>query len=385
MKKRQIITLVIVVVIVGGSIGLMGLFTGMKELPEKKAVAETVKFVKVEKVIYSKIPTEIEGFGRTSSSLPVDMIAEVKGTIAKGNTPLRQGQKFKKGDLLFKIDNTEALLRLKSKKSTFLKKIASVLPDFKIDFPESFNEWQTYFESIDLEKPLPALPQFKDSKEKTYLATKDIFTDFYDIRSEEFNLSKYQIYAPFTGTFAEVNMYPGTFANTGNKVAKIIETNNLELKVAVPVSDIDWLRIGKEISITNESASKKWKGRIQRIGDFVNENTQALDVFVQLFPGQDKVYEGMYLRAVMPGEVIDNGMEIPRNAVFNGAQVYTVKDSLLKVNNITIHKINSETVIFSGIEEGSDIVVEPLINAYNNMKVSIRSEKISVEGVAGNL
>ena len=105
---------------------------------------------------------------------------------------------------------------------------------------------------------------------------------------------------------------------------------------------------------------------------------EALDVFVQLFPGQDKVYEGMYLRAVMPGEVIDNGMEIPRNAVFNGSQVYTVKDSLLKVNNITIHKINSETVIFSGIEEGSDIVVEPLINAYNNMNMSILILIISI-------
>ena len=385
MKTRQIVTVVLVVGIIGGSIGLMGLFSGMKELPKQKSVVESTKQVRTKKVIYSEVATEIEGFGRTSSSLPVDVIAEVKGSIQKGNIPLKQGQKFNKGDLLFKIDDTEAKLRLKSKKSTFMKKIATILPDFKMDFPESFDAWQQYFESLDLEKPLKELPPHKNNKEKTYLATKDIFTDFYDIRSEEFNLSKHHVYAPFSGTITEVSLYPGTFVNTGNKVANIIETNNLELKVAVPVEDIDWINIGKTIDITNKNATKQWKGKVQRIGDFVNENTQAIDVFVQLYPGQEKVYEGMYLKAEMPGETISEGMEIPRNAIFNNSQVYTVKDSLLKVQNVTIHKINAETVVFSGLEEGSEVVVEPLINAYNNMKVSIIREKINVENAVSAL
>lgn len=385
MKTRQIVTVVLVVGIIGGSIGLMGLFSGMKELPKQKPVVENTKQVRTQKVIYSEVATEIEGFGRTSSSLPVDVIAEVKGSIQKGNIPLKEGQKFNKGDLLLKIDDTEARLRLKSKKSTFMKKIATILPDFKMDFPESFEAWQQYFENIDLDKPLQALPQYKNNKEKTYLATKDIFTDFYDIRSEEFNLSKHHIYAPFSGTITEVSLYPGTFVNMGSKVAKIIESNNLELKVAIPVEDIDWIKIGKTIDITNKNATKKWKGKVQRIGDFVNENTQAIDVFVQLYPKQEKVYEGMYLKAEIPGETISKGMEIPRNAIFNNAQVYTVKDSLLKVQNVTIHKINSETVVFSGLEEGSEVVVEPLINAYNNMKVSIIREKINVENAVSAL
>ncbi len=385
MKTRQIVTVVLVVGIIGGSIGLMGLFSGMKELPKQKPVVENTKQVRTQKVIYSEVATEIEGFGRTSSSLPVDVIAEVKGSIQKGNIPLKEGQKFNKGDLLLKIDDTEARLRLKSKKSTFMKKIATILPDFKMDFPESFEAWQQYFENIDLDKPLQALPQYKNNKEKTYLATKDIFTDFYDIRSEEFNLSKHHMYAPFSGTITEVSLYPGTFVNMGSKVAKIIESNNLELKVAIPVEDIDWIKIGKTIDITNKNATKKWKGKVQRIGDFVNENTQAIDVFVQLYPKQEKVYEGMYLKAEMPGETISKGMEIPRNAIFNNAQVYTVKDSLLKVQNVTIHKINSETVVFSGLEEGSEVVVEPLINAYNNMKVSIIREKINVENAVSAL
>ena len=118
MKTRQIVTIIIVIVIVGGSFGLMSLFSGMKELPEQKAVAEIVKFVKTEKVIYSDVFTKVEGFGRTSSSQPLDVIAEVNGRIINGNIPLKEGQRFHKGDLLFSIDDTEAKLQLKSKKST---------------------------------------------------------------------------------------------------------------------------------------------------------------------------------------------------------------------------------------------------------------------------
>ncbi|MBT31570.1 MAG: efflux transporter periplasmic adaptor subunit [Thalassobius sp.] len=379
MKTRQIVTIIIVIVIVGGSFGLMSLFSGMKELPEQKAVAEIVKFVKTEKVIYSDVFTKVEGFGRTSSSQPLDVIAEVNGRIINGNIPLKEGQRFHKGDLLFSIDDTEAKLQLKSKKSTFLKSIASILPDFKIDYPNSFDTWQAYFESIELDKPLPELPEYKNNQEKTYLATKNIFTDFYSIRSDEFNLTKHKIYAPFNGTISEVSIYPGTFASGGNKIAKILETNNLELKVAVSIDDVSWLKIGKEINISTENNMQQWQGKIVRIGDFVNENTQSIDVFVQLYPGQEKVYEGMYLRATMPGKVVNEGMEIPRNAVFNGSQVYTVEDSLLKVNDIKIHKINSETVVFTGIDAGKDIVVEPLVNAYNNMKVGKLKEPINVE------
>ena len=379
MKTRQIITVIVVVLIIGGSLGLNSLFSGMKELPQQKAVTENVKHVKTEKVIYTNVLTQVEGFGRTSSSQPLDVIVEVKGRIINGNVALKEGQKFRKGDLLFSIDDTEAQLQLKSKKSTFLKSIASILPDFKIDYPKSFETWQSYFESIELDKPLPDLPEYKNNQEKTYLATKNIFTDFYAIRSDEFNLSKYKIFAPFSGTISEVSIYPGTFASAGNKVAKILETNNLELKVAVSIDDVSWLKIGKEINITTENKTQQWKGKIVRIGDFVNEDTQSIDVFVQLYPGQETVYEGMYLKAAMPGKVVDKGMEIPRNAVFNGSQVYTVNDSLLKVNDIVIHKINSETVVFSGIEEGSDIVIEPLVNAYNNMKVAKLKESIDVE------
>ena len=40
----------------------------------------------------------------------------------------------------------------------------------------------------------------------------------------------------------------------------------------------------------------------------------------------------------------------------------------MKVKEITLHKLNPENAIISGLREGESLVVEPLINAHNNMK-----------------
>ena len=98
-------------------------------------------------------------------------------------------------------------------------------------------------------------------------------------------------------------------------------------------------------------------------------STQSIDVFIDIYSNHHRVYDGLYLKAVIPGEKVSNAMEIPRNAIFNNDQVYVVQDTIVKVKEIEIRRVNTQTVIFSGIKEGEDLVVAPLINAHNNMRV----------------
>jgi len=69
--------------------------------------------------------------------------------------------------------------------------------------------------------------------------------------------------------------------------------------------------------------------------------------------------------------VIENAMEIPRNAVFNHNNVFTVNDDRLVIAEVTIHKINENTLVFSGLPEQTELVVEPLVNAFENSRVEI--------------
>lgn len=375
MKLRQVIIVAIGLFILIGSFFLSGILGSMKEPPKVEPPVEVKKYVKTEPVSYKPIQTEIVAFGRVRTAESLDMIAEVSGRMSAGAVPLKEGQSFNKGTLLYKIDDTETRLNLQSQKSTFLKDLAAILPDLKMDFSDNYSAWESYFSSINLNEPLPALPEYKSNKEKTFLATKNIFSSFYSIKSAEANLRKYRFYAPFSGTISVVNLQSGSFVNPGNNIGKLLRSDKLELRVDVATSDIDWIEIGSPATVISESG-QEWTGKVTRIGEFVNQQTQSIDVFISINPGKTRMYDGEYLKTVIPGKMIDNGMIIPRSAIFNGNEVFVLNDSTLNVRQIDIHKLNAETAIFSGLEEQSDLVVEPLINAHNNMRAyKLKEEK----------
>ena len=373
MTKRQSIIVGVGVLVIMVLMG--GFFASMKKEPPKINFKIPPKVVNTIPVQYTDVEAEIVTFGRVESSQPIDLIAEVSGRILPGRVALKEGTDFTKGTLLYRIEDAEAQLDLKSQKSNFLRDLATILPDLKIDFADSYPQWNQYFESIDIDKTLPELPQYKTDQEKTFLATKNIFSNYFSIKRAETNLRKHLIYAPFTGSVSQVMFETGAYANPGRMIGRIIRSGSLELKVPVEASDISWVKVGGSASISTEDGLQTWEGKVQRIGDVVNQTTQAIDVTIEIIPNQFQIYDGLYLQAKIPGGVIPESMEIDRSAVYNGSQVYTVEnDSVLKVRDINTKRINSQTVVFNGLKEGEMLVIEQLINAHNNMIVSIKKD-----------
>ncbi len=370
MKKRQIIILASAALVLLFFM-VLGSFLGQHiSPPEQKEVKIVKKYVKTVPVEYSTIQTEITSYGRVITAHSLDMIAEKTGKILRGSVPLKAGQNFNKGQLICKIDDTEARLNLRAQKSNFLRDLAAILPDLKVDFENNYSAWHKYFNVIDINEPLPVFPEHKSDKEKVFLATRNIFSTYYSIKSAESSLQKHAIYAPFNGTIAEVALQEGAFVNPGNRIATIVQTDQLELKVDIETENIEWISTGQRVKVFRDEVGNDWLGSIARIGRVVNENTQSLDVYITLDSDASKnLYDGLFLEASIPGKEIENAMEVPREAVMEGNKVFIVKDSLLQTKYIEVHKVNPRTLVFSGLQEGQDLVVEPLINAYNNMKV----------------
>ena len=124
-----------------------------------------------------------------------------------------------------------------------------------------------------------------------------------------------------------------------------------------------------EVEVQSEADATSWVGHISRIGELVNENTQSIDVFISISKNANSIYQGQYLKVLIPGKTVDAGMEVARNVVFEKNQVFVVQDSLLQIREIDIKRMNGETVVFAGLTRGADLVVEPLINAHQGMKV----------------
>lgn len=370
--QRKIIVVVSILAILFLSFGAMAYFSSLKEAPETEIPEDVARKVKAQEVAYEPVTYTIESTGRLGSQSYVDVISEVQGEILKGNIPLKKGQRFKKGELLLRIYDEITDYNLKAAKSRFQNSIANILPDFKIDYPEDYQMIKDFFDALRIDKPLPELPVITSDQQRIFLASRNILNDYFTIKSNEIQLSKHRIYAPFDGTFTDVYLEVGSIANPGSRLARIINTSMLELELPIPVEEVKWVSKGDQVHITSEDGSGNWSGKVVRIADYVDRNSQSVSVFISIenYPG-NPLYEGQYLRASFEGEITGNAMEIPRRAVFNNNMVYLVEDGLLIKSEINILKINQETMIFNGIEEGVYVVSEPLINVMEGTRVEV--------------
>jgi multidrug efflux pump subunit AcrA (membrane-fusion protein) len=378
MNWRKITFVVVaLIVLLGGSALLSKLFISMKPEAGTRPETDVKRYVAAQPVAYGDVTSEVTAQGRVISGNEVGLIAEAAGKIETGQVSLKKGASFKKGQHLATIYKDEVELELKSKKSVFLNSLTNILPDLRIDFPDSFEVFLDFFNQIDLNEKLPELPEYENEKLKIFLASQGILNDYYSIRQNEKRLERHSMYAPFDGTFTEVNYEVGAYVNTNGQIAKMIRTDLLELEVPVENEFSKWIKLGDRVKVIKRGQDQLF-GTVVRKAAFVDQNSQSRGVFVKVdTKAGSEMLAGEYLSVEFPGYPIPNAMEIPRSAVFNTNTVFTVVDGYLQKQQINIIKVNTSTLIFDGLEAGTNLVTEALINVKERTPVEILEAKAS--------
>lgn len=379
MSWRKLTFIVVaLILLLGGSALLAKLFINMKPEPPRNPGDNSKRYVKAEKVYYHEIISPLKREGRVVASHDVLLVAEASGRIELGEVPIKKGRAFRKGQVLATIYKDEAELALKARKSNFLNLLSQILPDLRIDFPDEYDAYYSYFQQVNFDAPLPKLPEPQNDKLKVFLASRSILSEYYGLLQDEKNLARRSLIAPFDGTFAQVNFEVGAFVNAGSQIARMIGTDILEVEVPVENDNSRWIKIGDQVKVFSEIDQDTLRGRVVRKAEFVDAATQARSIFVRVDQfGPDDLLVGEYKEVEFPGQKIRQAMEIPRNAVFNSNTVFTVFDGELKKADIHILKVNETSLIFNGLPENTMVVVEPLINVKENLPVEVLSETTS--------
>ncbi len=360
---RRIVIVAAFIFIVGLAYGLMRFLAAQKEDLRRQPAVETKRYVQAQPVKYERILSAVSAPGRLTSVAEVDIVAEASGRIQQGEVSLKKGARFTEGDVLFIVYPDEAALALKASKSQFLNTLANLLPDIKIDFPQYEEKYIEFFSSISLDDPLPEFPDIQDDKLKIFLTSRNVLSQYYNIRKDELQLSRRTVLAPFTGTLTEVNMEVGSFTNAGGRVARAIKTDELELEVPLDRFDAGWIRIGDKVNVYSDKRGLKWSGTVIRKNQFVDPQTQSQGVFVLLRNhSSPTLLAGEYYRAEFPGHPVDGVMEVPRNIVFNTNEVFIIVNNRLQKRMVNVIKVNEKTLLFNGLNAGDTLVMQPLIN-----------------------
>lgn len=373
--SRKTLIIVAVLLLTGFGFFMFKWLGSFKKEPRKKTPPPIVRYVEAEPVRYGNLPGIIQTSGRLRAFDEVVISSEVGGRLKRGDHIFKTGQFFKKGELIARVVNDEFIFQLRAQKSNFLKSIASILPDLKIDYPNSYPEWMDFFESIDINEPLPDIPQTTSSKERIFMASRNILNEYYSIKSNEVRFTKYSLYAPYEGSLKEVSLQEGSVVNPGARLGIFTRTDLYEVEVPVRVLNIKLISLKTTADLIDESGFKH-KGYVSRVGEVINTATNTVSVFVSVkntrkFP----MFDGMYLTVILHGKDVPGVMEMPRNAVYNGSEVYVIRDGKLVKKEINVMKLNDETLYFNGLNEGEMLVTEAITGITGNATFKPLNEK----------
>ncbi|MFC2130920.1 efflux RND transporter periplasmic adaptor subunit [Bacteroidota bacterium] len=343
------------------------IFSGMKKEPKPAKVYQSIKYARIDTVRYSNHTAEIVAYGRLKSYNKIEVYSEVGGIVMESSPKFKVGNSFASSMTMISVDDEEIRLNLYSQKSDFLNLLTRMLPDIKADFTDSYTTWKQYLDEFEIEGKIKKLPEPKSSKEKYFLAGRNIYKLYYAIRNIEVRISKYKIKAPFQGVVTQSLIETGTSVRMGQKLGEFAGSGSYELEVQLNKDEVKFINIGNIAKVISEDSDNKWIGRISRISEHVDPSTQTVKVFI-IVSGQN-LFDGMYLKVSIDGKIVENAYKLPRSAIVNNQYVHTLEDSLLAIENINVILLGESNAYIRGIDSLKVVISEPLVNTPIGAKV----------------
>ena len=367
-RKNIISALITLLILLGGLFGFRKL-SNMK----KSTVGETVAVKELRKVDVSYFTPEnvsnmVEVDGRLQAYERVNISSKVTGIMEQGSADVREGKYFKKGNLLYSIDNREAIFNLQAQKSALFTSIAQMMPDLKFDYPDAFPKWEKYLSEYEIDEDLKVLPEVTSNKEKYFVAGRNILNQFYSIKSLETRLNDYKIYAPFSGIITASNVFPGSIISPGMALATMINTSVYEMVSPIPLNQLKYIKLGQAVELSSTDLGQTWKGKVHRIGNQIDPSTQNIPVYITVTGRGLK--DGMYLNGRLTGSTFENVIKLPKDIFLNPNTIYVIRDSIITSHEIESVKRISDYVVAKGLSETEAVITGSLAGLYEGQKVN---------------
>lgn len=328
-----------------------------------------IKTVFVDTVQNGNVPIVVSANGSLTAKRRMELYSEVQGVLQPSGKLFKPGQTFRKGEVLLRMDGSEFYASLQSQRSNLYNQIAAIMPDIRLDYPESFDAWQAYLSNFSIDKGLAPLPEAKSEKEKYFINGRNISSSYYSIKNLEQRYSKFSLRAPFEGILTEALVTEGTLVRAGQKLGEFIDTGVYELPVAVNKSFADMLAVGKKVALTNLEGTRTYEGTVSRINGNVDVTSQTIDAFIEVT--NPELREGMYLEAQLDAKEETEAYRLERNLLQPNDQLFVVRDSLLDLIDVRPVYFEDKTVVVKEIPNGSVILKKALPGAYAGMLVKV--------------
>lgn len=357
--------------------------------------------VKVEKVIIGDLIKRVSAYGNADAQRIVKIAPQTSGKVVK--LFVKEGDKVKKGALLFKLDDEDAELQLKKAKNDEIVAYSTFL------IREMDYDGQSDDRSSKVEQAKKRLDEAKKNLDSGLISRKEYEQIKYSseltmeaasvnrgevvksstgltgarlsLEAAELEMKKRTVTAPFDGVITDIKIVEGKNVNSAEESMTIVDYKNIQIAAEVLENEIPALKTGRKVTIDFIAIpGKVYQGSISAISPLINSEKKTGKVYINI-PNPDlQIRPGMYARVRLDAHIFNGRLLVPRSAVLerDGKRlVFIVKNGRAQweyirtglENEEYIEIIPDSEIGILGVHEGDLVITDGHFSLAHDVKV----------------
>jgi len=363
------------------------------------AVAPQAVDVTTAPAVSRDLPRFIGATGSLAADVQTDVAPTVGGRVVSVNVDL--GSFVQQGQVLVQLDPADARLRLEQSRASLQQAESSVqqaearlglTPGQKFD-PVRVAEVQAAKTAYDLaEKQLQRFEKLLESGDVSrsaydqQKAQRDQLREQYQaaltqanqsyaavqtaraaadaarvsVSQAEKGLRDVTVYAPISGYVSDRPADVGEYVSTSSKVATVVRTNPMRVRIDIPEQAISGVRPGQSVSVSvSDYTDRSFAGRVARVSPNVSAQSRTLTVEAEVENGENLLKPGQFatVRVLLPQT--DPAILVPARAVRtdNGtSRLYVIKDGVAHERLVATGQAEGDLIEVKGNVAADDAV-----------------------------
>jgi len=387
-RKKVVWQMLVVVLLLAGGLAALAAFALSKKPPSRKKAVVTSPLVRAIEVDRGPRQVVVHGEGTVTPMAQAILAAEVPGRVVFVSPSLVAGGSFKKGDVLFKIEQKDYKLALTLAEAK-VKAAQTSLQTTEEEAAAAREEWRLLDKDDGKKRGEPPALLVKAPQLAQYQASLEAARA--EVEQARLNLSRTEIRAPFDGRVASENVDLGQYLGKGSTVATVFSIEAVEINVYLEDRDLAWLAVpgltsqgpkGSPAVVKADFAGRRgsWRGRVVRALGRVNQSTRLVGVVVRVekpYATLPPLAMGVFVRVEIMGSTLPEASLIPRAALHEDDVVWTVgPEGKLVFTKVKVARLQGAKALLSpGLPQGTKVVTTNLREVSDGMKVRLADQE----------
>lgn len=214
------------------------------------------------------------------------------------------------------------------------------------------------------------------------LVKKDQIIAYVDPSRPGMNYSENPVKAPISGRVTSFPPTIGTMVSQSYSIAKISDTDELQIKVNVAERFISRIRENQTAIVSFDAyPGVEFKARVFEVSPVLDTTSRTMLAKLKVEPADSRIKAGMYARVKLITDTIEGAVVIPNDAIVyrdGKTYVFTAKSESAEssVNMVSVKEglsVDNKTEIQEGLKEGDVIIVKGQSLLSDGSKVKILS------------